>query len=267
MHGVNAVDEGREIDWSKTSTDYATHRPGPPQRFYDCLQALGVGLPNQAILDLGTGTGVLARQFAQQGARVSGIDMAAGQIESARQLAAQEGVDVDFRVSPAEETPFSDHAFDLITANQCWLYFDKEKVTAEVNRLLRPGGKLVTSHFSWLARHDPIAHATEQLVRKHNPAWSAFGWSGEIPSVPDWARESYSSGRFKVTGMFWFDYAVPFTRESWRGRIRACRGVGASLLPELVEAFDTEHDALLREIAPDEFTVLHRIDAHIFELC
>ena len=260
MHTINPIDEGRVIDWSKTSADYAAHRPGPPQRFYDCLQALGIGLPNQDILDLGTGTGVLARQFAPQGARVCGIDMAEGQIDAARQLAAEEGVDVDFRVSPAESTPFADNAFDVITANQCWLYFDKAKAISEAKRLLRPGGVLATSHFSWLALLDPIAHATEQLVRKHNPAWSAFGWDGEIPSIPDWSVEA-----FKVQGMFWFDYPVPFTRESWRGRIRACRGVGAGLLPELVEAFDEEHDALLRKIAPDVFTILHRIDAHVFE--
>lgn len=57
--------------------------------------------------------------------------------------------------------------------------------------------------------------------------------------------------------------ALGFTRESWRGRIRACRGIGAELSAEEVQAFDAELDALLRNIAPEEFTVLHWIDAHI----
>jgi hypothetical protein len=63
--------------------------------------------------------------------------------------------------------------------------------------------------------------------------------------------------------MFVFDEHLPFTRDSWRGRFRACRAIGATLTPEQTDAFDREHDALLREIAPEHFTVLHRIDAHI----
>ena len=65
--------------------------------------------------------------------------------------------------------------------------------------------------------------------------------------------------------MFYFGEPITFTREAWRGRIRACRGIGASLPPEEVVEFDAAHDKLLRRIAPEEFTVLHRIDAHIFQ--
>ena len=264
MHGLSAIDPGNVIDWSKTSTDYATHRPGPPPRFYQMLHALGVGLPGQRILDLGTGTGVLARQFASQGATVSGVDIAKGQIAAAQELAERDGVSVDFRVAGAERTPFADNRFDAITANQCWLYFDKmRRPFAEAQRLLAGGGVLVTSHFSWLARLDPVARASEQLVLKHNPAWSASDWHGEIPNVPQWVAEN--PGAFRVRALFWFDEAIPFTRESWRGRIRACRGVGAALEPGAVQAFDEEHAALLAEIAPEQFTVLHRLDAHLFE--
>ena len=263
MHGLSPIDPGNVIDWSKTSTDYATHRPGPPPRFYQLLHALGVGLLDQHILDLGTGTGVLARQFAKQGARVSGIDIAAGQIEMAQKLADEDGASVDFRVASAESTPFADHAFDAVTANQCWLYFDKARAIPEAQRLLTDGGVLVTSHFSWLARLDPVARASEALVLKHNPAWSASDWHGNIPNVPQWVADY--PGAFRVRALFWFDEAIPFTRDSWRGRMRACRGVGAALEPEAVQAFDEEHAALLERIAPEKFTVLHRLDAHLFE--
>jgi hypothetical protein len=63
--------------------------------------------------------------------------------------------------------------------------------------------------------------------------------------------------------MLVFDEPIPFTRESWRGRIRACRGVGATLSDDQIEAFDREHDALLRTITDGNFSVLHRIDAHL----
>jgi hypothetical protein len=125
---------------------------------------------------------------------------------------------------------------------------------------LRPDGVLVTSHLAWLPRQDAIAKASEQLVLQHNPKWSHADWSGDSPLIPAWSEK-----HFRVQAMFVFDEAMPFTRESWRGRIRACRGIGATLSSEAVKNFDRDHEALLDRIAPEHFTVLHRIDAHLFK--
>lgn len=112
-------DAGRQIDWGLTSADYVCYRPGPPQSFYEKVKALGIGLPGQRILDLGTGTGVLAREFARSGSVVAGLDISANQVEAARQLALEQGLEIDFGVAPAEEIPFEDACFDVATANQC----------------------------------------------------------------------------------------------------------------------------------------------------
>ena len=52
MHGLGSVDPGMDIDWGKTSLDYARYRPGPPSSFYAKLLTLGIGKKNQKILDL-----------------------------------------------------------------------------------------------------------------------------------------------------------------------------------------------------------------------
>lgn len=261
MHTPGPVDPGRAIDWSLTSTDYAAHRPGPPVRLYDMLAALGVGLPGQRLLDIGTGTGLLAREFARRGARVCATDLAAGQIEVARTEAAREGLAIDFRVAPAEACPHPDASFDVATASQCWMYFDADRTCAELRRVLVPGGRLVTTHFSWLPGADAVARASEALVLRFNPDWRGAGWSGEVPAIPAW-----SVGRAEVQAMFWFDVDVPFTHESWRGRMRACRGVGATLAPAEVEAYDAAHAELLARTVPPRFTVRHRVDAHLLAL-
>jgi SAM-dependent methyltransferase len=255
-----AIDAGRSIDWGRTSQDYARHRPGPPQSFYAKLAAHDVGIRGQRILDLGTGTGVLAREFARRGCVVAGVDVSAEQIEAAKRLAADEALAIDFRVAAAEETPFDGASFDVATANQCWLYFDLSRVIPELQRLLRPRGRLVVSHFSYLPRLDPVARASEELVLRFNPDWGAADYDGKIPARPGWSREA-----FELRAMWYYDEPIAFTRESWRGRIRALRGIGASLPSEQVRAFDEEHAALLDRIAPEEFTILHRIDVHVFE--
>jgi hypothetical protein len=50
---------------------------------------------------------------------------------------------------------------------------------------------------------------------------------------------------------------VYFTRESWNVRMKACRGVGASLSDEEIKQWESEHKKLLMEKAPEEFDVLH----------
>jgi SAM-dependent methyltransferase len=259
VHRDHTIDEGRPFDWGRTSADYATYRPGPPDSLFERLAWFGVGLPGQRVLDLGTGTGVMARGLARRGARATGIDIAANQIAEARRLAAEQGLDIAFDVAPAETTPFAPASFDAATANQCWLYFDKPRVLAELGRVLVPGGLIATSHFSWLA-DDPIAAAMEALVLRFNPTWSSAHSDGQVPTVPAWAKG------LPFVGMVAYDVDVPFTRESWRGRVRACRGVGASLSDDLVAAFDREHAALLERSAPERFTVRHRVDAHVVRL-
>lgn len=259
MHGLKAFDGDKKIDWGKTSADYAAHRPGPPASFFKRLAEVGVGLEGQSILDLGTGTGVLARAFARAGANVAGVDVSADQIEMAKRLADDEQLAAEFSVHQAESLPWQEPTFDVVTANQCWLYFNKAKVIEELRRVLKPGGFLVTSHFCWLPREDEIARASEQLVLQFNPDWSAADWSGEIPSCPAWAESD-----FDVREMFFYDEPIAFTRESWCGRIRACRGIGATLSESEVAAFEAAHYELLSKIAPESFQILHRLDAHVF---
>ncbi len=50
---------------------------------------------------------------------------------------------------------------------------------------------------------------------------------------------------------------VPFTRESWNGRMKACRGIGASLTEKEILMWEQEHKRLLNHIAPAEFHILH----------
>ncbi|HUJ75910.1 MAG TPA: class I SAM-dependent methyltransferase [bacterium] len=249
--------QAHRIDWSVTSADYAEHRPGPPLSYYRRLQALGVGLPGQSLLDLGTGTGLVARQLARQGARVTGVDVAEGQIAAARREAEAEGLAVEFRVAPAEQIPFEAASFDAIVANQSWWWFDVPRASAEATRLLKPGGVLVVSQFNWLVRHDPVAKASEQLVLQFNPTFDRAAWHGRVRPFPAWAE-----GLFTLQAMFWYDEAVPFTRDSWRGRLRASYPV-AALGPEGVARFDQAHEELLQRIAPERFGVVHRIVAHL----
>jgi len=254
-----AIDGGHAFAWGKTSADYAVYRPGYPASFYTVLQAMGIGTPGQHILDLGTGTGVLARAFAHQGAHVIGIDMAEAQIVAAQQLAAQEHLTIRFETCAAEDAVFPAQSFDIISCGQSWLYFDTQRMIPLVKTWLRPGGKLVLTYLSWLPRKDRIAQASEQLILHYNPHWSDADFPGSRTIQHAWSRQG-----FRLVTYHAYEEGIPFTRDSWRGRMRACRGIGAALPADEVARFDLEQDVLLRQIAAEEFTILHQVWLHAY---
>lgn len=252
------IDGGRPFDWSRTAADYARYRDIYPPAFYRCLRTHGVGLPGQRVLDIGTGTGVVPRALYAEGARFTGVDPAPGQIGQARRLAAEQGMDIAFHCVPAEEMDFPDASFDAAIACQCYFYLDHVRLAPLLHRLLRPGGLFVITYMAWLPAEDAVAAASEALALRYNPAWTGGGEVRRPIPVPD----AYG-GLFRQEAADLFDVEVPFTRESWNGRMKACRGVGAALPPEQVAAFETEHLALLANIAPPQFTVLHYVAAAV----
>lgn len=106
--------------------------------------------PGQTILDLGSGAGIdvfLAAQKTGPTGQVIGVDMTEEMIEKARANAEKAGItNVDFRLGEIENLPVADESIDLILSN-CVINLapDKRPVLAEMQRVLKPGGKFCIS--------------------------------------------------------------------------------------------------------------------------
>jgi len=246
------IDGGRPFDWGKTSADYAQYRDIYPDDFYKALTSRGLCVNGQKVLDLGTGTGVLPRNMYRFGADWTGTDISENQIEQAKHLAAVQNMNIQFTVSSAETIPFPEESFDVITACQCFWYFEPAVIAPKLAGLLKANGKLVILQMNWLPFEDPAASASEQLVLAYNPAWSGAGFRRKPVYLPEELMND-----FEVMEQLQFDLEIPFTRESWHGRMRACRGVGASLNDETLAAWDKAHRELLCRTMPPKFTILH----------
>lgn len=244
------IDGGKAYDWGRTSQDYAKFRDIYPQEFYNKILERDLCVNGQRVLDVGTGTGVLPRNMYRYGGIWTGTDSSVNQIEQAKKLS--EGMDIAYDALAAEEIDFPDNSFDVITACQCFWYFHHEQVMPKFFRMLKPGGCILVLYMAWLPLEDKIAGASEKLVLRYSPKWSGAGEYVHPIVIPDCYKQ-----KFELVYHEEYPLEVHFTRESWNGRMKACRGVGASLTDEEILEWEREHKKLLMEIAPDEFTISH----------
>lgn len=122
--------------------------------------------PSDRILDLGCGTGIVARKLRERlgGAmRITGVDASADMIEKARTLAPE----LDFQQARAESLPFPDASFELVTCQQMLQFApDPAAVLREVRRVLVPGGRFVAA--TWRARNElPMYEVLGRIAERH----------------------------------------------------------------------------------------------------
>lgn len=184
MNKDTAIKELTAKEWTLDSEDYNkwTVRTLGSEKYRRTFQnALRRGLQNdepQKILDVGTGSGIMAFLLAQLGHDVTGIDLSSGMLEQARNNAAALKLDVRFEQSDAEKLPFADQSFDAVVNRiVLWNLPNPEAAFAEWKRVLRPGGRLVVIDTDGLRLHETLKHKLQMyasvpfvlLDEKRNP--------------------------------------------------------------------------------------------------
>lgn len=252
------------VDFGKTAQDYARHRLGFPESFFDRLARFGVGEAGQRVVDLGTGTGTIARSLARRDCMVVGLDHSAEMMNAARALDSGAGVEIDYRVAKAEDTGLPDDFADVVTAGQCWHWFDRPRAAAEVRRILKPGGRLVIAHLDWLELPGNMVEITERLIEEigGKDAWSTAALGTRTGLYPLWLRD-IQGAELEGIETFSYDTTLWYSHKAWRGRVRASSAIGAGKLsPAAVERFDERLGRALNVFA-DPMNVPHRIWAVI----
>ena len=121
----------------------------------------------EAVLDVGTGTGVVAITAARAGAQVSALDLTPALLEVARENAAVAHCEsIAWTEGDAEQLPYADASFDLVLSQFGHMFAPRpERVVAEMRRVLKPGGRVafatwppehfVGRMFAFVGRHSP----------------------------------------------------------------------------------------------------------------
>ena len=104
--------------------------------------------PDRRWLDLACGTGAVAERAAALGAEVTGIDLAPALVETARERAAELGLEIDYRVGDCERLGLPDASFDVVSST-CGVMFapDHPATARELARVTRPGGRIALANW------------------------------------------------------------------------------------------------------------------------
>jgi ubiquinone/menaquinone biosynthesis C-methylase UbiE len=122
--------------------------------------------PSDRVLDLGCGTGIVARLLRERlggAARIVGLDINPGMLAVARRIAPE----LDWQQGDAAALPFGDRSFDVVLSQQM-LQFVPDKVAAarEMRRVLAPGGRVLAS--TWRAVDEqPFLAALTRVAERH----------------------------------------------------------------------------------------------------
>jgi SAM-dependent methyltransferase len=187
---------------------YDRARPDYPAAVIERIVAAS---PGPAMLDVGCGTGISARQFQAAGCRVLGIE------PDARMAGLAHGLDVE--VSAFESWDPAGRTFDAVVAAQAWHWVDPVAGAAKAAEALRPGGLLAV--FWNVFRPPPdMADAFATVYRELLPDLPAqlFAqppldiYEGMFVKAEEGVR---AAGAFGEPERWRTDWARPYTRDEW----------------------------------------------------
>lgn len=173
------TDRKARESWAKEEIDWGMFSGAESE-----IDALG-DVWGKDVIELGCGTAYFGAWLAKRGARVVGVDVTPAQLDTARRLQQETGLDMQFLEASAEDVPLPDASFDLAVSEYgASIWCDPEVWIAEAARLLRPGGRLAflcNSTLSILCAPDE-GLVQERLMRSQFE-FGRFEWPGEDEGV------------------------------------------------------------------------------------
>ncbi|MDQ2708893.1 MAG: class I SAM-dependent methyltransferase [Actinomycetota bacterium] len=221
---------------------YDRTRPRYPDAMVERIVAV---CPGREVLDVGTGTGIAARQLQAAGCQVLGVEPDARMADLARQF----GLEVE--VAKFEDWDPAGRAFDAVIAAQAWHWIDPITGAAKAAQALRPGGRLAVF---WNAFQPPpeVDEAFSAVYRRVMPDSPIYqlgmagpdSWSAWLTKAADAIQQA---GAFGDPEQWRFGWDRPYTRDEWLDQVPTFGGhsqVPPATLQELLTGIGAAIDAM-----------------------
>lgn len=181
--------------------EYDRGRPAYPAALYDELGPF----ERLVVVEIGAGTGIATRQLIERGAHVVAFDAGPAVIAQAKRRTP----DLAAAIGDGSRLPLADASADLVCVAQAWHWLDPSVRTAEMRRVLRPGGRLATwwSHprvddAVWLADYWSVIEATCEGAHRSQ-------------AQTDWGPTLAEGGHLTITDVFEFNWMREVSADDW----------------------------------------------------
>ncbi len=211
----------------------------------------------ERVLDVATGTGVVAITAARAGATVSGLDLSPELIERARVNASVAAVDVEFVDGDVEALPYADASFDVVLSQFGHMFAPRPEIAvAQMLRVLKPGGRIAFS--TWPP--DQFIGRLFALIAEYMPpplGVAAPPMWGDPNIVRQRLGEAVRDLFFERELMLVPTLSVAHYRISMEQTAGPLTKLVASAPPEVLARFRTELDALIGAFLVDNLVRQH----------
>ena len=139
-----------EVVWNRFSGIYDRFMKSDEKAYEEMIDRIKLLLtPDTEVLEVATGTGMIALGLAGQGCNIEAVDFSPKMVVFAQKKARKLGAsEVHFTVQNALNLKFPSNCFDIvIIANTLHIMPEPEKALREISRVLKPGGKLIAPTF------------------------------------------------------------------------------------------------------------------------
>jgi SAM-dependent methyltransferase len=176
------------------AADYDRYRPRPPATLLELLPTLGGVDRPRLVVDLGSGTGLSTRFWADAADEVVGVELNDAMREFAEE--ASDAPNVRYVGASAYETGLGDECADLVTAAQSLQWMKLDRAVPEIARILRPGGVFCAyNYFRAQQQNWEASDAFEHVQQRKYQLVRTDGY--EQPRLPDAAAELDAAGAFR----------------------------------------------------------------------
>jgi len=229
--------------FSNRVADYVRYRPGYPSRLIDLLRAECGLRPAHVVADIGSGTGLLARLFLDNGNRVFGVEpneemRRAGEeyLSSCQNFSGIGG--------SSEATTLSLSSVDFITAAQAFHWFEPAATRREFLRILKPHGWVIVIWNDRRISETPFGRAYEDLLVRYGTDYARV--KDAYPETQDMER-FFGKGDFRRREL---PNSQEFDFDGLAGRLRSSSYVPteghtnyAPMMARLRELFEAHHSS------------------------
>lgn len=199
------LERDRAESFGSVAEQYDRYRPAFPDALLDDLAAMA---GSTQVLDVGSGTGKVARGLAQRGLSVLGVELDPRMAEVAR------GQGVRVEIARFEEWDDAGRRFDLLTCGDAWHWIEPRRGTEKVAQVLRPGGAFVR-FWNIQLLDEPVLAALDVVYRRYAPEVRVYG---RVPSYELPADDPFPlDGPFSLVDAKTYLSERRATGEDWAG--------------------------------------------------